>query len=301
MGTLFNITVSTKLSEKQLKEVFKDCELEAKRINDVFSVYKKDSQVSQVNKNAGLKPVKVKKEIIDIIKTANSVSKKTNGAFDITFLPVGKLWDFMMENPKLPQEASIKNKLRLINYNKIIIDEENKTVFLKDEGMSFGFGGIVKGYSLKQISEILKKNGINNAIVDGGGDLFILGKKPNDNWAIGVKDPRNKNALVYRLKVNKDLACVTSGDYERFFIYEDQRYHHIIDPKTGYPANKTRSVTLLAKDPSIADAYATAIFILGKDLGLKLANETPEIEVLLIDNENITHSSLNFFKWVTSF
>ncbi|MTI40711.1 FAD:protein FMN transferase [Fulvivirga lutimaris] len=273
---------------------------EITRIEKLISSWDPNSQTSLVNKMAGVEAVKVDKELFELIKRSKKISALTNGAFDISYASMDKIWKFDGSVTKLPTEEEIKASVSKINYHDIILDEENQTVFLKNNGMKIGFGAIGKGYAANKGRKIMLELGIKSGIVNAGGDLITWGKEANGNdWSIGIADPKNKTHVLAWITVGQ-MAVVTSGNYEKFIDIDGQRYSHIIDPITGYPVRGLKSVTIICPDAELADALATSTFILGKEKGLSLINQLKGVEVLLVDdNDNISTSDnlkLNYYE-----
>lgn len=273
---------------------------EITRIEKLISSWDPNSQTSMVNRMAGVEAVKVDKELFDLIKRAKKISGLTNGAFDISYASMDKIWKFDGTITKLPTEEEVKASVSKINYQDIILNEEKLTVFLKNEGMKIGFGAIGKGYAANRGRKIMLDFGIKSGIVNAGGDLITWGKEANGNeWSIAIADPKNKTHVLAWLTVG-EMAVVTSGNYEKFIDINGQRYSHIIDPISGYPVRGLKSVTIICPDAELADALATSTFILGKEKGLSLINQLKGVEALLVDdNDNISTSSnlkLNYYE-----
>jgi thiamine biosynthesis lipoprotein len=221
---------------------------------------------------------------------------KSGGVFDITINPLLKLWGFGTGNPHLPDAKDIEEAKKLVNYRDVIVDDQNSTVLLRRTGMSIDLGGVAKGFIVAEATNVLKSYGINHAIVDAGGDLYILGFKPkkypwgkNEPYRVGLQDPNaNTGTGILGVVSMPPGAVVTSGDYERYFEVNGVRYHHIIDPRTGYPAKGLTSVTIKTSDPAMADLVATAAMVLGPEEGKKLVNEWPGIDAILITSGTMT-------------
>jgi len=272
MDTIVSITVvstSRDKAEKAIDEAFR----ELKRLEEIMNFYSEESEVSKINRNAGIRPVKVSMDMIDIIEKAIYVSRLTEGAFDITTGPLTRLWDFQSRNPKVPEPSEIRKALRLVNYRDIVINKKTSTVFLKRKGMLIDLGGIAKGYGADRAMEVLKKNGINSCLVAIAGDIRVSGKKPDGSpWMIGIRNPRPQKGSddIFTSLPLTDAAISTSGDYERFFIKDGKRYHHIINPFTGYPSESTGGVSVITEEGYLSDGLATAVFILGPERGMEL-------------------------------
>ncbi len=270
MDTLVSVTVvsdSKKEAESAIEEAFS----EIRRLEGLINFYSSESEISMINKNAGIKPVKVSRETMDVIKKAIYVSEITEGAFDITVGPLVRLWDFHKRIK--PEEEKIKEAKRYVGYRDIIIDERDSTVFLRRKGMYIDPGGIVKGYTADRVVEILKRRGIKAGLVAVAGDIKAFGRKPDGNpWIVGVRNPRSekRDDLIATLELN-ERAISTSGDYERYFIIDGKRYHHILNPETGYPAEDSVSVTVISEDGYLADGLSTGFFVLGSQKSLGIA------------------------------
>jgi thiamine biosynthesis lipoprotein len=217
-------------------------------------------------------------EIVAMVRLALQIAKDTGGAFDITIAPLIELWGFYGDSPRLPEKAAIKDCLSRIGYHHLAI--ENGTLRKDTAEVQIDLGGIAKGYSVLQAKEVLKNKGVSSALINAGGDVYALGKKDRDMWKVGIRSPRGDDILGY-LEV-EDLAVMGSGDYERFFIEDGKRYHHIFDPKTGYPAQGLSAATLIHPDPMVADAWNTAIFVLGPENGLKWAEKISGMETVMV-------------------
>jgi thiamine biosynthesis lipoprotein len=217
--------------------------------------------------------VRVSKDTFRVIEESIRISEMTGGAFDITILPLMTVWRTARQRNKLPADEEIAAARALVNWRHIILDAENLTVGLGKPGMGIDLGGIAKGYAVDIATAALKKHRIKSAIVNAGGDLYLLGKpQEREWWRIGIEDPREKGEIFASLYLREE-AVVTSGDYRWYFIIGGQRFHHIIDPRSGMPVEKMQSVTIVAPDATFADGLSTAIFVLGREEGIKLADE----------------------------
>ena len=237
---------------------------EMSRVENLLSCEKDSSEISAINRGAGVHPVKVSYETVEMMKRAKAYCKKYDGVFDVSIGPLSNLWGFSSDREiVLPADAEIKKLDKLVNYRDIEINEKDSTVYLRKKGMSVDLGGIAKGYAIDRGSAVLKEHGINNFILNAGGDLFVSGMKDDSTeWRVGIKHPRNTNDLAGAFNL-KDYAVATSGDYERFKIINGKRYHHILDPATGYPGRLSESSTIIAPTAEEADATATYVFLLG--------------------------------------
>ena len=283
MGSSFEILV---ICENQQKgdEAIAAGVAEIKRIEKLISSWDKSSETSAINRNAGIKPVKVSKELFDLIYRSIKVSKLTEGAFDISFAAVDKICKFKGSSYEMPDSSTVKKSIDKVGYKNIVLDKNQSTVFLRKRGMKIGFGAIGKGYAANQARKILIKMGIKGGVVDASGDLITWGKnEKNNDWSIGIKNPANKNKIAGWLNVEK-MAVVTSGNYEKFVMIDGERYSHIINPQTGWPAKGLTSVTIICPDAEVADALATSVFVMGEEKGMNLINRLKNIECFLVNS-----------------
>lgn len=288
MDTIVSITVvagSKAVAEQAIEKTF----AEISRFGDLINFYSDKSELYEINRNAGIHAVKVSPETLDIVEKALIAAEKSGGAFDPTIGPIVKLWDFL--NKTKPTESVIALALPLVKYKDILIDRTDSTVFLKRKGMMIDLGGIAKGYAADLAIETLKKEGILSGLVSIAGDIRTFGMKPDRGpWTIGIKNPRQtgeKDEIVAKIRLS-DKAISTSGDYERYFISEDKRYHHLLDPKTGMPAYGCRSVSIVTDKAVNTDAFSTAVFILGPEKGMKLVREMG-MDAMIIDSSGAIH------------
>jgi thiamine biosynthesis lipoprotein len=223
----------------------------------------------------------------EVVERARRFSEFSGGAFDITFNVMWGVWDFKQRPPTLPDPAEIGRRLPLIDYRDVVLDRRARTIELRRKGMKIGLGGIGKGCAVDRVCALLESEGVTNYIVSGGGDVRVAGSRGKTPWRLGVQHPR-KESLLYVLDMT-DVAIATSGDYERYFILDGKRYHHILDPKTGYPASGLSSVTLIAPEAMDADALSTSVFVLGARKGLELLEGLPGVEGIVID-DHMQHS-----------
>ncbi|HCQ12671.1 FAD:protein FMN transferase [Flavobacterium sp.] len=264
---------------------------EVKRIENLISDWIPTTQISEINKNAGIQPVKVDQEVFDLVERAIKISKLTNGAFDISYASMDKIWKFDGSMKEMPTPEAIKKSVEKIGYQNIILDKENKTIFLKLSGMKLGLGGIGQGYIADKVKDLLQSKGCNSGLVNVSGDINTWGKQPNgDLWTVGIVNPMNKNKVFATFPLDNS-AVETSGNYEKFVTFNGIRYSHIIDPRTGYPATGIVSVSVFAKQTEIADALATGIFVLGVEVGLDLVNQLKGIECIIVDDKGKIHAS----------
>jgi len=246
------------------------------------------SDLVRINAGAGGKQgVVVASETLEVILAGLDMSRRSGGAFDITYAAMRGLWKFDEDLEKrLPPPGEIAQRRRLIGWRDVVVDRAARSVRLRRKGMRIGLGGIAKGYAVDRASAVLRAEGLGDFMVQAGGDLYVSGSKGPASWMVGVRDPRGgPRDIIARMPI-RDHAFSTAGDYERSFILDGKRYHHIIDPKTGFPATASREVTILAPNAFIADAIDDAIFILGPKKGLALAAQYPDTAALIVDGHN---------------
>jgi thiamine biosynthesis lipoprotein len=261
---------------------------EMRRTDELMSHYKPQSQLSVVNAHAAERPVEVDPTIIEVVARALEFSRLSGGAFDITYASVGYLYDYRAHQK--PSDAQIELALAGVDYRRVQLDRAARTIRFTAPGVRIDLGGIAKGYAVDRSIETLRKLGIRHAIVNAGGDTRLLGDRRGAPWIVGVRDPRNDGALVTRLPL-ADEAVSTSGDYERYFEADGERYHHILVPGTGKSAREVRSVTILGPDATTTDGLSTSVFVLGVRRGLELVERLPGIEAVIVDAEGRIHHS----------
>jgi len=293
MGNSFEITV---VSEDAVfaKEKIDLAIAEIKRIEKLLTTFDDNSQTNQINKAAGVKPVKVDKEVFDLIQRSLKISHITDGAFDISYGSVDKrLWNFDKTMVALPDEVTAKSMVRLINYENIICNEADCTVMLKEKGMRIGFGGIGKGYAAEMAKALLKKEGVQSGIVNASGDLTAWGYQTNNEpWTIGIANPDNAHLPFSYMNIT-DMAVATSGNYEKYVKINGKKYSHTINPKTGLPVTGIKSVTIISPNAEIADAMATPVTIMGVKAGINLINQIKNLGCIIIDDHNKIFTSKN--------
>jgi thiamine biosynthesis lipoprotein len=252
---------------------------EMRRIDELMSHYKPESELSKINQHAADYPVEVDKELFDLIKLSTHYSEITDGAFDITYASVGYLYNY--PNHVRPTEAQIKAALPAVNWRNLQFDEARHTVFFEHKGMRIDLGGIGKGYAVDRGIEILQKRGAQHAVVTAGGDTRIIGDHLGRAWLVAIRHPDDPNKVVTRIPLS-DAAMSTSGDYERYFDENGVRYHHIIDPKTGHSASKVRSATVIAPTATQTDGMSKTAFVLGPEKALEIINRMPEYDAVFV-------------------
>jgi thiamine biosynthesis lipoprotein len=290
MGSRFDISVVATDSAEGNKYI--DLAVyEIKRIEALISSWDSHSQTSEIIRNAGIKPVKVDRELFELIERSLAISNLTDGAFDISYASMDRIWKFDGTMNRMPPESEIKASVSKVGYQNIILDKENQTVYLKLKGMKIGFGANGKGYAADKAKKLLISQGVVAGIINASGDMNTWGKQPNgEDWKVAITNPMNKNNAFAMLPLTNG-AVVTSGNYEKFVSFNGKRYTHIIDPRTGYPSSGIISVTVFAPKAELADALATSIFVMGTDVGINRINQLPKIECIIIDDEGNIHTS----------
>lgn len=293
MGNNFTITVVSE-DEKFALQNIEIAIAEISRIEKLFTTFNEDSKTNKINENAGIKPQKVDAEVFDLIERSIGISKITQGAFDISYGSIDKsLWNFDKNMTRLPSLEESRKMVHLINYNNIILNHTDKSVFLKERGMRIGFGGIGKGYAAEMAKNILLKNQVKSGIINASGDLTAWGNQPNGKpWTIGIVNPdRPQDAFSY-LEIS-GKAVATSGNYEKFVMINGKKYSHTIDPKTGLPITGIKSVTVISHNAEFADAMATPIAVMGIKAGLYLVDQILDLYCIIIDDQNKIYTSKN--------
>ena len=252
---------------------------EMDRIDRSMSTYKPTSEVSRVNVSAARAPVRISRELFDLLTTAVEYSRITDGAFDITYASVGFMYDF--HRHLKPTEAQIEAALPAVNYRNLELDPRRRTVHFSRPGVRIDLGGIAKGYAVDRGIAILQRRGIRHALVSAGGDSRIIGDRFGKPWIVGIRNPDHKDQVIARIPL-VDTAISTSGDYERYFDENGVRYHHIIDPATGHPASKVRSATVLAPTATRTDGLSKTAFVLGPDKALEIYNRLDDVDAILV-------------------
>lgn len=279
MGTVVSLKLESQ-TQAQGDLCSQQAYAEMARIERLLSTFKTDSEVSKINRLAAQQPVKISPETFELIKRSLAQSVLSNGAFDITYASIGYKYDLRKKSK--PDDATIHSLLKAINFRHIELNYPY--IKFNHPQVKINLGGIGKGYAIESASRLLKKCGIFEAIISAGGDSKIIGDKHGKEWVIGIQHPRKKNELALRIPLS-NIALSTSGDYERYYIDNGERIHHIINPATGKPSNKTWSASVIGEDATITDALSTAIFILGKIKGLELINSLDGFDAIIIDSD----------------
>ena len=284
MGSELRVTASVS-SEPDTLRAFEKVFDEFDRLDRLLSVWHANSDVSRINAGAGRAPVKVSRETIEVLRTAKQVGEWTGGKFDVTFGALSGLWKFDHDQDNhIPRPADIRARLPDIDIEAVELNMDRGTVFLPRQGMRLHLGGIGKGYAVDRAAAILRAGGISDFLIQAGGDLYASGSRDDRPWRAAIRDPRaDRSFAAMNLR---DETFSTSGDYERFFIRDGRRYHHILDPDSGEPARGCRSVTIVARQAALADALSTGVFVLGPQAGMTLIEKLPDVEGVIVTDRN---------------
>ena len=290
MGSRFEVTVVA--DNEEIGYINIDQAIaEIIRIEKLISSWDPDSETSLINRNAGIKPVQVSLELYKLIERAKLFSSITDGAFDISYASMDMIWKFDGSMDRMPTPEAVKKSVSKVGYGKIILNAADRTVFLKEKGMKISFGAIGKGYAAEKAKELLISKQVVAGIINASGDLPPWGPQATAaQWLIGIATPLRKDKLFTWLPV-VESSVATSGNYEKYVVINGKRYSHIIDPRTGYPSQGIKSVSIFAKGAEFCDALATAVYIMGRKAGLGLINQLPEAEVIIVDSNNKIHKS----------
>ncbi|MGL4570376.1 MAG: FAD:protein FMN transferase [Clostridium sp.] len=289
MGTAIKVTIYDKSNEKILDEAFK----RIIEIEDLVSINKEGTEITELNKNAGLKGVKLSDDSFNIVKKGLEYSKLSNGGYDLTIGPLVKLWSIGLPEAKVPSKNEIKDSIKKIDYKKVKINEDTKEVFLTEKGMMIDLGSIAKGYAADEIVKLLKENGVKEAIVDLGGNIYALGLKEGDKeWKVGIQDPfTDRGNVVGSVKVS-NKSVVTTGIYERFVEKDGVKYHHILNPKDGYPyKTEIAGVSIIADESVDADGLSTLVFTKGLDEGIEFIESLEGVDAVFITEDRKVYTT----------
>jgi len=282
LGTVVEITLIGK-DKPALEDAMTAAFARITEIEKVTDRFTADSEVSAINRRKAPGTIPVSPDMLRMLVLSRKVSDLTGGAFDVTVAPLVDLWGFDVGG-RLPAPDEIKRELSRVDYHRVEIDEDSSTITLADGTVRLELGGIAQGYAAAEVEKLFRERGIKSGVINISGDITVIGDKDGKPWRIGVQDPRNTSKLCAVINA-KDIAIVSSGDYERCFFVDGVRYHHILDPKTGYPARGCASVTVVTRDVALADALSTAIFVLGPEAGMKLAESLDGVGLLIVTDD----------------
>lgn len=268
---------------EEAKRLIRAAMAEFDRIEDAMSTYREDSEITLVNNTAADKPVPVSEELFALIDTALKLSVKTAGAFDITYDSIGQLYDY--RSKARPSEAEIDNWLSTIGFGYVQLNPDTSEIRYARPGVRINLGGIAKGHAVESVIALLRAAGVRHAMAAAGGDTRLLGRRIDRPWIVGIRDPEQEDGFVTRLAL-EDEAVSTSGDYERYFIEDGVRYHHILNPSTGKSAGELHSVTVIGPDATMTDGLSTSVFVMGPKFGLELVESMADYETVIVDKEH---------------
>jgi thiamine biosynthesis lipoprotein len=294
MGSQLQLTAWTS-DERNAEAAFDEVFREFDRLDGLMSVWREGSDVVRLNGAAGQHPVQVSAEVRETLAAARQISDWTGGKFDVTFGALSGLWKFDHDQDnRIPDPAAVRARLPLIDYTQLEVDDAGGTAFLKKAGMRVHLGGIGKGYAVDRGAAILRRRGINDFLIQAGGDFYAGGRRGDRPWRVGIRDPRGPADQSFAAVDVGNETVSTSGDYERAFVSGGRRYHHILDPDLGEPTRDTRSVTIVAARATFADALDTGVFLLGPQAGMALIEKLPDVEGVIVTagNEVLVSSGL---------
>lgn len=294
MGTQWVIRVLPQegIPEDVMRAAIDEAFEEVARVEAVMSEWRSDSPISLVNAGAGGGPVEAPQELIDIVRRAIEIGELTDGAFDVTWCALGDVWSFAEDAELPPEPEQVQEALRLVDFRRVSLGEGH--IELPEPGMAIGLGGVAKGYGVDRAAAVLHEAGLTNFYIDGGGDVYVAGDAGDRPWRVGIRDPRGDRDDLIAIVDAESSAVVSSGDYERFRVVAGVRYHHILDPRTGWPASNSQAVSVVAESAEWADAMATAVFVLGPEAGLTLIDSIPNAEALVVDSSGQVRVSHGF-------
>ena len=283
MGTVVNIKIYDKHDEEIINKAFDKVE----EIENLVSLNKEETELQKLNDNAGIKPIKLSDETYNIIKQAYKYSKESEGEYDLTVGPLVKLWNIGREEAKVPTKDEINQAISKIDYNNIQMNDETKEVYLTQRGMKIDLGSIAKGYTADEVAKLLKQEGVKQAIIDIGGNIYAMGLKNNtEEWTIGIQDPFSDRGEIVGSVALSNKSVVTSGIYERYMEKDGVKYHHILNPKTGYPyESDIAGVTIIADKSIDADALSTVVFTKGIEDGIEFIENQEGAQAIFISKD----------------
>ncbi len=286
MGGNLQLTAWT-TDEPRARSAFQMVAREFDRLDALMSVWRNNSDIERLNAAAGVRPIAVSAEVREVLLDARQISEWTGGKFDVTFGVLAGLWKFDHDQDnRVPDLREVHARLPLIDYSAVEVDQQAGTAFLKRTGMRVHLGGIGKGYAIDRAVAILRQAGLRDFMVQAGGDLYVSGQRGDRPWRVGIRDPRGPEDRSFAALDLSDATFSTSGDYERAFVLDGRRYHHILDPDLGEPARGCRSVTIVTDRAVIADGLSTGVFVLGPITGMELIERLPNVEGVIVSSEN---------------
>ncbi|MGG5342443.1 FAD:protein FMN transferase [Enterococcus sp. AZ192] len=298
--SLLGTYVQVRIYDDGKKDVLDKAFARVKELGDKITVNEKGSEIDAINEQAGIKPVKVSDDVYPLIKRAYEYSEDSSGGFDMAIGPITQLWHIGFDDARKPSQEEIDQALKLVDYHKVKLNDEDQTVYLEEKGMQLDLGAIAKGYITDEVVKVLKDNGVTTAIVDLGGNVFVLGHSPRGkdmDWNVGIQDPNKARNTVVGTVQESNKTLVTSGIYERYLKVDGETYHHLFDPKTGYPFdNDIAGVTVITKKSIDGDGLSTAVFSMGVKKGLEYAESLKDVDVIFVTKEDKVYVSKDIEK-----
>lgn len=286
MGSELRVSVWTRdqpSARRTIDAVF----VEFDHLEALLTVWREDSDIQRLNAAAGDHAVAIGPDTLDVLRAARQVSDWTGGRFDVTWAALSGLWKFDQDQDnRVPAAGDIQKLLGLVDYRDLVLDESARTAYLRRRGMRVNVGGIGKGFAIEHAVRILRGRGFTDFLVQAGGDMYVAGLKSGQPWQLGIADPRNAGGPPFATMALSDATFSTSGDYERSFVQNGRRYHHILDPRTGEPARGCRSVTIVTDSPTMADGLSTGVFVMGPEAGLALVERLPNTGAVIVTDRN---------------
>lgn len=298
--SLLGTYVQVRIYDDGKKDVLDKAFARVKELGDKITVNEKGSEIDAINEQAGIKPVKVSDDVYPLIKRAYEYSEDSSGGFDMAIGPITQLWHIGFDDARKPSQEEIDQALKLVDYHKVKLNDEDQTVYLEEKGMQLDLGAIAKGYITDEVVKVLEDNGVTTAIVDLGGNVFVLGHSPRGkdmDWNVGIQDPNKARNTVVGTVQESNKTLVTSGIYERYLKVDGETYHHLFDPKTGYPFdNDIAGVTVITKKSIDGDGLSTAVFSMGVKKGLEYAESLKDVDVIFVTKEDKVYVSKDIEK-----
>ncbi|WP_086349447.1 FAD:protein FMN transferase [Candidatus Enterococcus clewellii] len=292
---LLGTYVQIRIYDDGKKDVLDQAFDRIKKLGDEITVNESGSEIDAINEKAGIEPVKVSDDVYTLLKRAYEYSEDSNGGFDMAIGPITQLWHIGFDDARKPSQEEIDQALKLVDYHKVVLDDKEKTVYLEEKGMALDLGAIAKGYITDEVVEVLKDNGVTTAIIDLGGNVYVLGHSPrgeDEDWNVGIQDPNKARNTVIGTVKERDKTLVTSGIYERYLKVNGETYHHLFDPTTGYPFdNDIAGVTIITNKSIDGDGLSTAVFSMGVKKGLEYAEGLKDVDVIFVTKDDKVYVS----------
>lgn len=292
---LLGTYVQIRIYDDGKKDVLDQAFDRIKQLGDEITVNEPGSEIDAINEKAGIEPVKVSDDVYTLLKRAYEYSEDSNGGFDMAIGPITQLWHIGFDDARKPSQEEIDQALKLVDYHKVVLDDKEKTVYLEEKGMALDLGAIAKGYITDEVVKVLKDNGVTTAIIDLGGNVYVLGHSPrgeDEDWNVGIQDPNKARNTVIGTVKERDKTLVTSGIYERYLKVNGETYHHLFDPTTGYPFdNDIAGVTIITNKSIDGDGLSTAVFSMGVKKGLEYAEGLEDVDVIFVTKDDKVYVS----------